>query len=145
MNVLIDLAGVSMAATITRALAVVPWIFRIPLSAFFVFVGYWKAFGPIEALADHHAWVAGLPDWFARAVGWSEILCATGLLLPSKFDERRIVLFAAVILVVNQVIALAVHVARGEGNVAAPQNIVLLLLLAIVIALELRKARVAPR
>jgi uncharacterized membrane protein YphA (DoxX/SURF4 family) len=121
---------------------VTAWIVRTLLAAFFAFVGYWKALGPIEALAEHQAWVAGFPAWFARVVGWSELLCAAGLLLPAKLDTRHIVATAAIILFLNQVAAIGVHVGRGEGA-ALTQNLVLLLLLAVVTAIDLRRSRLA--
>jgi len=124
------------ASTITRVLKVLSWLLRILLAAFFAFVGYWKALGPIEALAEHHAWVAGFPDWFARVVGWSEIACAAGLIIPLKDDLRRVVVWAAVALFINQVVAMMVHFWRGEGAEAAPQNLVLMALLSIVIAVS---------
>jgi len=107
------------------------WAIRFLLAAFFLFVGYWKALGPIEALAEHHAWVAGFPNWFARAIGWQEILSAATLLTPAFAATRNIAPLAAIALLVNQIGALAVHIIRGEGAAAGPQNLVLIALLAI--------------
>ncbi|MBL8549012.1 MAG: DoxX family protein [Hyphomonadaceae bacterium] len=105
------------------------WALRALLAAFFLFVGYWKALGPIEALAEHRAWVAQFPDLFARAVGWSEILCAIGLLIPAFPATRRVALWSALILAINQLVALGVHAARGEAAQAAPQNVFLIVAL----------------
>jgi DoxX-like family len=126
---------------IDRLLDVLAWILRVLLAAFFAFVGYWKGFGPIEALAEHHAWVAGLPAWLARAVGYSEIACAAALLVPACVSTRRVALWSALVLIINQVVALAVHVGRGEAALAGPQNLVLIALLGLVVTSEVRKNR----
>lgn len=120
----------------TALLKAFAWIVRILLATFFAFVGYWKAFGPVEALAEHHAWVAGFPVWFARSVGVSELAFAVMLLLPARFDQYRLVVWSAGLLFANQLAALAVHLARGEAAQAAPQNIVLLVLLALVAGVQ---------
>jgi hypothetical protein len=106
---------------------------RVLLAAFFAFVGYWKALGPIDALAEHHAWVAGLPVWFARAVGWSELACAAALVVSILGKLRRLATATAIVLIVNQLVALGVHLARGEAAAAGPQNLVLIALLAYVL------------
>jgi uncharacterized membrane protein YphA (DoxX/SURF4 family) len=114
----------------TAVLLVAQWILRILLAAFFVFVGYWKAFGPIEALAEHGAWVAGFPAWFARAVGWSEIIAGAALLAAATSRTRNVAQAAAAYLVLNQLVALGVHLSRGEVH-AVPQNLILIVLLAL--------------
>jgi DoxX-like family len=117
----------------TKAAWLACWILRLLLAAFVAFVGYWKALGPIESLAEHHAWVAGFPNWFARAIGWSELACAAALLMPAYGEARNIAGRAAAILIVNQAIALGVHIYRGEAAMAAPQNLVLIALLSLVV------------
>lgn len=115
------------------ALRIASWAARLLLAAFFAFVGYWKALGPIEALAEHHAWVAHLPDWFARAVGWSEIACAAALLVPALPSTRTIAFWGAALLMINQLVALSVHSMRGEAAQAAPQNLMICALLALIL------------
>jgi hypothetical protein len=115
--------------------AIAEWTIRLPAAAFFAFVGYWKAFGPYEALAEHHAWVAGFPAWFARGVGVSEMLCALALLVPAKPGSTgRLVAGAALLLIANQIAALAVHASRGE-SAALPQNVVIIALLCLLFVL----------
>jgi uncharacterized membrane protein YphA (DoxX/SURF4 family) len=104
------------------------------LAAFFLFVGYWKALGPIEALAEHRAWVAHFPDWLARGVGWSEIACAIGLLVPALPAVRGVAFWSAIVLAINQAAALSVHLSRGEAAQAAPQNIAIIAMLGAVVA-----------
>ncbi len=115
-------------------LRAISWAARLLLAAFFAFVGYWKALGPIAALAEHHAWVMYFPDWFARAVGWSEISCALALLTPSFPQMRSVAFCGAAILFINQIIALIVHAMHGEAAQAAPQNLVICALLLLVAA-----------
>ena len=115
----------------TTAAKTAVWIVRILLAAFFAFVGYWKALGPIEALVEHHAWVAGFPAYVARAVGWQELTSAACLLVPVFSTVRHVAPIAAIILFLNQIAALVVHLLRGEAAIAAPQNILLLVLLLI--------------
>jgi hypothetical protein len=117
-------------------------LFRIAcllLAAFFAFVGYWKALGPIDALAVHHAWVAAWPDWFARTVGWSELACAAALVVAAVAGPGILAFWTALVLIVNQLAALAVHVSRNEAA-AVPQNLVLIAVLGL-IALHAHRAR----
>lgn len=116
------------------AFSALSWASRLSLAAFFAFVGYWKASGPMAALAEHGAWVAGFPEWFARAVGASELACAAALLAEPFVADRRVASWGAPVLILNQAIALGVHAARGEAAQAAPQNLFIITLLVIVIA-----------
>jgi hypothetical protein len=121
-------------------------LFRIAcllLAAFFAFVGYWKALGPIEALSEHHAWVAGSPAWFARTVGWSEIACAAALAGSSRAGLGAAAFWSALVLSVNQLAALAVHVSRSEAAAAAPQNLVILAVLGLIAFQAHRAGRAA--
>lgn len=117
---------------------VLAWIARLLLAAFFCFVGYWKALGPMAALAEHRAWVAGFPEPLARTVGWSEILLGLLLLVVAVPRLRKASWWAAILLMVNQLIATAFHVARGEFD-AVPQNVVLVALLALLVITEMRR------
>jgi uncharacterized membrane protein YphA (DoxX/SURF4 family) len=101
------------------------------LASFFGFVGFMKAFAPMAELAIHRAWVVGLPVLLARAVGWSEMLCAA-LLLVGAVARPAWACAAAIVLIVNQLIALSVHLARGETG-ALTQNLLLVVLLGIVV------------
>jgi hypothetical protein len=114
------------------------------LGAFFAFVGYWKAFGSIEALAEHHAWVAGWPDWFARTIGWSELACAAALVASSLAGLRNLAFFTALVLIANQLVALAVHISRGEAAATGPQNLVILTMLGL-IAAHAHRADAGPK
>jgi hypothetical protein len=117
---------------VTATLRVLSRIACLLLGAFFAFVGYWKAFGPVQALAEHHAWVAGWPGWFARTIGWSELLCAAALIASALAALRGVAFWTALVLIINQLTALAVHVSRSEAAVAGPQNLVILAVLGLI-------------
>jgi uncharacterized membrane protein YphA (DoxX/SURF4 family) len=121
--------------------AVLAWIARLLMAAFFCFVGYFKALGPWEVLVEHHAWVTALSPALARAVGWSEIALGVLLLAAVVASLRRASWWAAVILVVNQLCATWIHFSRQEFD-ALPQNVVIVALLALIIASDLKRKNV---
>lgn len=100
---------------------VVAVIFALALAAFFAFVGWNKAFATLADLARYHAWTVYIPEALGRAVGWSEMALAAGLLgalVPACWTMARA---SALLLVANQVMAATVHIAQGEAD-ALPQN-----------------------
>lgn len=103
----------------------------MPLAAFFAFVGYHKAFAPMAELARHRAWTLALPEWAGRLVGWSELVLAIALAAIAHPRVRFWALAAALLLIANQLAAVAVHWSRGEAD-ALPQNAILIVLLALV-------------
>ena len=109
-------------------------VIAVLVAAFFAFVGYNKAFASLADLARYGAWTIWLTEWIGRLVGWSEMLCAAGLLCIFIARYRHLVSVAALILIVNQLAAAAVHASHGETG-ALPQNAVLIALLALVAAL----------
>jgi hypothetical protein len=123
------------------ALSLVLWSMQLLLAVFFGFVGFMKAFAPMAELQAHHAWVAALSPVIARVVGWSEMLCAAGLVVPGRIAGRRpLAAVAALSLLANQLVAIFFHWARGELADALPQNLLLIGLLALV-----AWGRLAPR
>lgn len=100
------------------------------LALFFAFVGWNKAFAPLEALAQHHSWTVFLPEWLGRVIGWSEMILAAGLLAALVPARRRFARLAALALIANQIAAAAIHALHGEAA-ALPQNAVLIALLAL--------------
>ena len=103
-------------------------IIAILLAAFFLFVGWNKAFSSLADLARYGAWTVWIPEWLGRLVGWSEMACAVALLAILVPGWERIARAAAVILVANQLVAAAMHFAHVELG-ALPQNAVLVTLL----------------
>jgi len=101
------------------------------LAAFFLFVGWYKTFAPIADLARYHAWTLFLPLWAGRLVGGSEMACALALVAGQWPPLGRLARASALILIVNQIAAAAVHFRHGE-TAALPQNAVLITLLALV-------------
>jgi hypothetical protein len=110
------------------ALGILTCTLALLLAAFFVFVGGMKTFAPVQMLQQHHAWTTALPAWLGRLVGASELACALGLAGTAVLRRPRLTSPLAVALIVNQLVASAVHLARGEVG-ALPQNAVLIGLL----------------
>jgi len=109
-------------------------VIAVLVAAFFAFVGYNKAFASLADLARYGAWTIWLPETIGRLVGWSEMLCVAGLLCIFIARYRHLARVAALLLIVNQLAAAAVHASHGETG-ALPQNAVLIALLALVAAL----------
>ena len=101
------------------------------LAAFFAFVGWHKAFSPLSELRQHKVWTLSLPEWLGRAVGWSEMILALGLLMFLTAVPRAIGRVCGLALIANQCAAAAVHMWRGE-TAALPQNAMLVGLLLLV-------------
>lgn len=98
------------------------------LTAFFAFVGWHKLVSSMADLARFHSWTAFIPETLGRLVGVSELVCAALLLCAFWPAQRRLARVAAVVLIVNQVIAALVHWQQGESS-ALPQNVVLVAML----------------
>lgn len=103
------------------------------LAAFFGFVGWSKTTASLEELARHQAWTVYLPEWLGRIVGVSEVILALGLVAMLVPARRALAQWSALLLILNQVCAAAVHAWQGE-TAALPQNAVLIGLLAVVAA-----------
>lgn len=106
------------------------------LAFFFLFVGYMKAFAPLAELMQHHAWTVYLPELIGRAVGWSEIGC--GILLLIGIARPTAGRIGAVALLLNQMVAAAVHGWMGEVR-SLPQNAVIILICVLILALQSRR------
>lgn len=106
-------------------------VLAVPVAAFFGFVGWHKAFAPLAELARHHAWTVFLPAWAGRLVGWSELAMAAGLLAALAPRGAQVVTASALLLLANQLVAAAVHLAHGEAG-ALPQNLGLIAALAVI-------------
>lgn len=110
------------------------------LAAFFLFVGYMKASAPLSELALHGAWTVHLPEAAGRAVGVSEMALAIALLAGLARPMAGVA--AALILILNQIVAAAVHAGSGE-SAALPQNAVLIALCLAVAGLHGVRMRMA--
>lgn len=120
----------------------VSWLAQLVLALFFAFVGFMKTTAPMPDLARYHAWVADLPEPVARLVGVSEMACALLLVLPGLLRWKgNWILGAALVLIVNQAIAMGFHALRGDLSGAIVQNLVLIGLLLIVTAVRVWRFR----
>lgn len=113
---------------------IVLWIVQILLALAFLMAGTLKATQPIDKLAVRMQWVNSLrPRWLVRVIGVLEVLGAIGLILPAVTGILPwLTPVAAVGLVLTMIGAALLHAQRGEVSHIAP-NIVLLLLAVIVV------------
>lgn len=121
------------------------WVAQVALALLFGMAGFIKLMTPIDALAVQMAWVEGAPAALVRFIAIAEIAGALGMILPAA---TRIMPFltplAALGFVVIQVLAIGVHIVRGEPAIL-PMNFVLLAVAAFVVWGRWRKAPIAPR
>jgi putative oxidoreductase len=124
---------------------IVLWVIQILLAALFLMTGIQKVMQPISALVPMMGWVTAVPEWMVRFIGLVDILGALGLVLPSLTRiQPRLTVWAAIGLVVVMVLAMVLHVTRGEfGNLGF--NAVLAVLAAVVAYGRSRIAPIAPR
>ena len=103
--------------------------------------GTLKSTQPVDKLRPQMGWVDDISLPTLRLIGVSELLGALGLILPKLLDvvddragvEGTLTGLAATGLVLIQVLAIPVHVRRGEAS-KTPINLVLVLLAAFVAA-----------
>jgi uncharacterized membrane protein YphA (DoxX/SURF4 family) len=115
-------------------------VLALPLAAFFGFVGYYKAFAPIEELARHSAFTVHLPVLLGKALGWLEMAGALALLAGLAIRAARPVQGAfAWALAAEQVVSSIIHLQHDEAAML-PQNGVIIVML-VVIALLGREKR----
>ena len=95
------------------------WIFAALLAVFYLYAGGKKVVQSKEQLQPMMAWVDRTPMWGVRAIGAVEILGAIGLILPPLTGiAPGLALVAAIGFVVLQILATAVHLARGDKQIA---------------------------
>lgn len=110
------------------------------LGSFSLFVGWNKAFAPLEVLREHSAWTYHLPVILGRAIGWAELLAATMLLLGLPLRRfARAGSLAAVWITINHVIAAVVHVMHEEWHTLTQSAVVIAMCL-VMVALYRRRA-----
>ncbi|QZH73895.1 MAG: DoxX family protein [Erythrobacter sp.] len=112
----------------------------LAVGGFSLFVGYHKAFSPIEILAQNSAWTVHLPVWLGRMVGVLEVLAASVMLLGLALRPlARIGYFAAIWITLNHVAAALIHATHDEAH-ALPANAVYLALCGLIVWLYRRRA-----
>ncbi|WP_037569081.1 DoxX family protein [Phaeacidiphilus oryzae] len=115
-------------------MSIILWIGQGLLAFVYLVAGGLKVVRPRERLAASGRldWMKDHSDAAVKAVGAVELLGAAGLILPGATGIARVLTpIAAVGLVVVQLGALRVHLARGERQ-PVPANVFLLLLAAFV-------------
>lgn len=121
------------------------WGAQLALAALFGAAGVVKSTQPIADLAQSMGWVADAPAELVRFIGLAEVAGALGLILPALTRILpTLTPLAAGGLLVIQLLAIPLHVSRGELGVL-PLNVVLTLLAAFVVWGRLIRAPIAPR
>lgn len=113
------------------------------LSAFHAFVGWHKTFSSREELIRHTAWTVHLPDWLGKLVGLVEMGLVVALLvalLRPRFS--RVGQLACYGFIALELISTATHQITRDGA-SLPQNIVSILLTALLARLFAERARTA--
>ncbi len=104
------------------------WVAQALLAALYLFAGVTKATRPIPALRVQMGWVDDYAVTTVRFVGVVEVLGAIGLILPMVTGILPwLTVVAAIGLAVIQVLAIPVHIRRGETGIV-PMNVILLAL-----------------
>ena len=105
------------------------WIAAGLLAVGYVGAGLLKATQPREKLRANMPWVDDFSAGTVRFIGTTQLLGAVGLILPWATGIAPVLTpVAATGLVVTQVLAIGVHVRRGETGGRLAVNVVLLLL-----------------
>ena len=122
------------------------WVVQVLLAAFYAMAGSMKLTQTIEALvASGMSYAGDYPELLTRFIGTMELLGAIGIILPAATRIRpRLTPLAALGFSVIQVLAMGVHISRGEFMVL-PMNLVLLALALFVVWGRTRKAPIAAR
>jgi putative oxidoreductase len=122
------------------------WIVQVVLAGVYAMAGSMKLTQPIDALVGSGMAYAGdYPELLTRFIGTMEVLGAIGVILPAATRILPgLTPLAAVGFAVIQVLAMGVHISRGEFMVL-PMNLVLLALALFVIWGRTRKASISAR
>ena len=122
------------------------WIVQVVLAGVYAMAGFMKLSQPIEALvASGMSYAGDYPELLTRFIGTMELLGAIGIILPAATRILPgLTPLAAVGFALIQVLAMGVHISRGEFMVL-PMNLVLLALALFVIWGRTRKAPISAR
>jgi uncharacterized membrane protein YphA (DoxX/SURF4 family) len=121
------------------------WIAQSLLAVFFLLVGAMHAFMPIEQVAKFAAWVASAPVALVRFIGVAEIAGAISVVLPAATRVKPwLTPLAAVGLATIMVLAMPVHIARGELSMIG-RNLAALSIASFVIWGRVSRVRISAR
>jgi putative oxidoreductase len=122
------------------------WAAQVLLAAFYGFAGFNKLTQSMQSLAAMGmSYAIDFPELLTRFIGTMEVLGAVGIILPALTRIMpRLTPLAALGFSIIQVLAMGVHISRGEFAVL-PMNLVLLALSLFVLWGRERKAPIAAR
>lgn len=127
------------------ALNIALWAAQILLAAAFGLFGSMKAMQPLDQVAQMMKWVPTMSPLFVRTLGTLETLGAIGLILPALLRiQPKLTVTAALCFIVLQVLAVSLHVSRGEFSPLG-LNAVLISLAIFVFWGRSKKAVIMPR
>ena len=91
------------------------WIIAGALALFYSYAGGTKVVQSKEQLRPMMGWIDTVPMWLVRSIGVAEVLGAIGLVLPPLTGiAPGLAVVAAGGFVVSQILAMALHLSRGE-------------------------------
>ena len=138
------LAKSASAEPTRKTLNVVLWIVQLLLAIFFVWAAWTKLFAPSEQLVHMLPWAAEHPA-LVKVTGLVDLAGGLGIILPALTRITPILgVFAALGLVVLQMLAMIFHLSRGEAMLV-PMNIILLLFATFVLWGRRKAAPITPR
>ena len=121
------------------------WIAEVLLAVFFLLAGSMHAFMPIEQAAKIAAWVASAPVALVRFIGVAELAGAIGVVLPGATRVKPwLTPLAAAGLAITMLLAMPVHIARGEVSLLG-RNIAALSLAGFVVWGRASRVRISAR
>lgn len=121
------------------------WIAQCLLAVFFLLTGSMHAFMPIEQAAKIAAWIASAPVALVRFIGVAEVAGAIGVVLPAATRVKPwLTPLAAAGLGIIMVLAMPVHLARGEASMLG-RNIAALSIAAFVVWGRASRERISAR
>lgn len=119
-------------------------VLALLLGGFSAFVGWNKAFAPLDVLREHSAWTIHLPVWLGRMVGWLEMSAVVALFASLALPRfARWGLWAAIWITLNHAVAALFHIAHAEWH-TLPQSAVMITLCLVLAWLCRRRANSAP-
>jgi len=121
------------------------WLAQGILAAMFLLAGFTKSVTPLEELAYSMPWVNDASPFIVRFAGISEVAGALGLILPAAFRIKpNLTPWAAIGLMAIMVLAMVLHISRGEYQMLGI-NTVLLVLGAFIAWGRSKKAIIQPK
>ncbi len=115
-----------------KTLNILLWIAQVLVGAMFIMGGFMKLATPIEELSKSLPWTGEVSPLMVRGIGFTDLFCGLGLLLPSLLRIQPFLTpLAAKGGMLTMVAAAIFHISRGETSVIG-LNIVLLALLAFI-------------